>query len=228
MNDWKELLNDLNDSWKKNIEDSPFWLNLNQEIQKLFENSRSWWNNLTPEWKAVFLAALKIYRPGHEPSDQELKNILMLEQLDCSDASITHLNPLKNIKNLRSLNCSNTGVASLEPLQFSMQLLQLSCSNTQVASLKPLRKLQNLRVLDCSMTDVDNLQPLNQLIHLKELNISATFVKNLKPLYRLQKLKELNCENCPLSNLAVKRFKRKFPGTQIIFTLKEKKRGWFW
>lgn len=232
MNNLNDIIKDLNDAWK-NVEQNLNNLQLEGwqvEWKKLFDSPLSWWQKLPLDWQQVLKRAVRIYDEKIVPSDLQLKQMLALVKLDCSDSPIVSLEPLRNLKNLQEIDFSNTNVVNLEPLQNLPNLLKINASNTAITDLKPLKKLKNLRTLNFSMTDVDDLKPLRRLTTLKEIDCHATFIKRLNALDDLDKIQTLNCENTPLAARQVKRFQRKHPQAQVIFTFPEKpKRRWlFW
>jgi internalin A len=232
MNSLQDLLDDLNRAWK-NMETNLNGLNLEtlqSDWKRLFESPGQWWQKLSPEWQSVFKSALKIYTPQQKIGDLEMKKILSLTKLDCSDSQIVNLEPLRSLKLLQEIDFSNTNITNLEPLQALPNLLKINASNTQIHDLKPLKKLVSLRSLNISMTDVDDFKPLRKLINLKEIDCHATFVRTLQDLDYVQKIQFLNCENTPLSARAVRRFQKRHPQAQLVFTFPPVKSYWwkFW
>jgi Leucine-rich repeat (LRR) protein len=232
MNNLNDLFKDLNEAWK-NVEQNLNNLNLEswqKEWKQLFESPNVWWKKLPPEWQQVLKMAVRILDTKATPTDTQLKQMLALNKLDCSDAPIVSLEPIRNLKNLQEIDFSNTNVVNLEPLQSLPNLLKINASNTQITDLKPLKKLKNLRALNFSMTDVDDLKPLRKLNTLKEIDCHATFIKRLSDLDELDKIQLLNCENTPLKAQQVKRFQRRHPQAQVVFTFPEprRRRRWLW
>ncbi|EAY25028.1 leucine-rich repeat domain-containing protein [Microscilla marina] len=220
MNNGSNFQNDLKAFWQNfNTEiNNSFGVDLNKiaaDWKNIFKSSQSWWDNLIPEWQEVFRRNIDF---TGRPTEAQLKQIIYLQELDCSNAQLATLTPLSQLKYLQVLDCSSTNILSLEPLQQMTSLLKLSCYNTHVSSLKPLRKLVNMRVLHCSMTDIDRLDYLKGMHLLQELNCNSTYVKTLRPLRKLKKLQLLYCEDARLTDKTVRRFKRRHPECEVFYT----------
>lgn len=227
MNNGSNFQNDLKAFWQNfsNEVNSSFGVDLNKiaaEWKNIFKSSQSWWDNLIPEWQEVFRQNVGF---TGRPTEEQLKQIVYLQELDCSNAQLATLNPLRQLKHLQVLDCSSTNILSLEPLNSMTSLLKLSCYNTHVSTLKPLRKLVNMRVLHCSMTDIDRLDYLKGMSHLQELNCNSTYVKTLRPLKKLKKMSLLYCEDARLTDKTVRRFKRRHPECEVFYTPKKERKG---
>ncbi len=228
---WQNISQEVNNlnigSYQLNLKNLDF-NNLLSDLKNQFGITRSWWNNLNAEWKSVFRLALEM-QPDATPDDNQLKQILQIQKLDCSEKQIGSLEPIKNLKFLQELDISSTNVVNLMPIRNLPNLLRLYCINTNISDLKPLVKLKNLRILHFSMTDVDNLSPLRYLVNLQEINFSETYVKNIRPLRKLKKLKMLSLKETKVSIRAIRRFQRAFPQVSLFYSEPEqrpRKRWW--
>ena len=81
----------------------------------------AWWQNLSAQWKAVFIANANI---SATPTDAELQKVLHLEKIDCSDCKLTDVQPLQYLANLREINCSKNRILDISPL---LHLKHLQC-----------------------------------------------------------------------------------------------------
>lgn len=162
-------------------------------------NKKEWWRILDVTWKRIFKKAIDI---NHNPTDEELIEILSLETIDISsNPYVISLEPLQNLKKLRKLNCSRTKIRTLEKIQHLNLIDELDCSFSEVNSLEPLKNLQSIWYLNCSNTKIKSLRGLEKLNELAHLNCSDTTITDIIPLSKLQKLKSVNCDNTRLSEL---------------------------
>ncbi|MEI6677375.1 MAG: DNA translocase FtsK [Mariniphaga sp.] len=159
---------------------------------------QDWWRNLDITWKKIFKRTIDI---NHNPDIDEIKDILNIEDIDCSGASIISLEPLQYLHNLRKLNCSNTEVVSLDRIRDLVLIDELDISNTKVKSLKPILHFSNLWVLKCNETPIVNLQGVEGCGSLEYLYCAGTEIKDVDPLIELKNLKLVDCRNTNLINV---------------------------
>jgi|GEM_PF-2948866 len=161
-------------------------------------NKKEWWKNLDLTWKRIFKLSIDI---NHNPTDEELDQILKLESIECSNSYILSLEPLENLRDLRKLNCSKTKIRALDKIKDLTLIDELDCSNTDVTSLEPIRAFKNLWSLDCSKTNIKSLKGAETLHQLAYLNCSETAINDLELLNDLEQLKSVNCDYTRVSNL---------------------------
>lgn len=146
------------------------------------EDNRTWWSNLSPEWKNLFLQRFmkaKQLEQDAEISDGKLKIIVGLTKLDISNnQEIKSLEPLAKLKDLEKLVASNTGLIDLKGLSNVPKLTELDLSDSEsIEDLSPLKNMGLLKKLNLYNTSVADLSPLTTL-RLKELNVGLTFVQD--------------------------------------------------
>jgi len=146
------------------------------------ENLNEWFNNLDITWKRLFKQEIDI---NHKPSEDEIREILDLKELDCSNSYIISIDPLKHFKELRSLNISNTKIKKINKLSQLTNLEHLDISHTLVSSLIPLGNLNKLKTLNCSSTKISSLEGLDTLQNLVQLDCSGTEITSLDPVKHL-------------------------------------------
>lgn len=161
-------------------------------------NKKQWWKNLDLTWKRIFKLSIDI---NHNPTDEELDQILKLESIDCSNSYILSLEPLEKLKGLRKLNCSKTKIRTLDKIRNLILIDELDCSNTDISSLEPIRDFKNLWSLNCSKTNIKSLEGVGELHQLAYLNCSDTEINDLTILNSLEQLTFVNCDNIQVDNL---------------------------
>jgi len=161
-------------------------------------NKKEWWKNLDLTWKRIFKLSIDI---NHNPTNEELDQILKLESIDCGSSYILSLEPLENLKGLRKLNCSKTKIRTLDKIQDLILIDELDCSSTDMTSLEPIRNFKNLWSLNCSKTNIGSLKGLEKLYQLTYLNCSNTEINDLEILNSLEQLTFVNCDNTQVDNL---------------------------
>jgi len=107
---------------------------------------KNWWKELDLTWKRIFKRIIDI---NHNPRIEELKTILNLEIVDCSNSYILSLEPLQLFENLKILNCSSTKIISLDKIKNLKNLKELDCSDTDIINLDALSNLKILQTLNC-------------------------------------------------------------------------------
>jgi Leucine-rich repeat (LRR) protein len=158
-----------------------------------------WWKKLDLTWKRIFKQAIDI---NHSPDEEELKEILKLEEVDCSGSSIISIEPLQYLKKLRRLNCSNTSIISLEKIGSLVLIDELDCSLTKIKSLKPISNFKNLWSLKCFKTSLITLDGVENLTGLEYLYCSDTEIDSLEPLAGLNKLKLVDCRDTKVTEIS--------------------------
>ncbi len=143
------------------------------------EEIRDWWKSLDTSWKNIFKQNFDI---NHNPTVDEIKQILLLKAINCSGKRILSLEPLLRLTNLEVLDCSKTQVRSLEKISHLNYLTELNCSSTLIDDLLPLQNLQSLSFLNISNTIITNLEPLGMLSNLQSVNCDYTRVTNIDPI----------------------------------------------
>ena len=157
------------------------------------QDNVTWWNSLTPAWKEIFRVQ-ELKGKNVDPTDEQLANIVNILKLNCSgNKQIEDLRPLKQLTLLEELDCSNTNITSLSGIENLKNLKKLNCSNNDnINSLIPVQTLSNLEEINCGNTMVKNLAPLRNLINLKKLDVHYCTVNNLNMISELKSLVILN------------------------------------
>jgi Leucine-rich repeat (LRR) protein len=110
-----------------------------------------------------------------------------LSKLDVSGSGISDLSPVKNLLDLQELNCSNTEVTKLDALSSLKRLVKLDCSNTQISSLAPVANCDNLEIINADKTQISNLTGLSKLTRLKKIYADNTqLTKDSVSAYKLE------------------------------------------
>lgn len=154
---------------------------------------KEWWNQLSPEWKAVNLAALNFSEPINK---EQLHLIINQTKVNVAD---------------------NPDITDLEPLKMMHRLEILNCENTQISKLEPLGELNNLRELNISRTSVVALEPLNGLLNLKTVNCEKTEISDLLPLLRNADLQLIYCDSTQVSQQNVLTLQQTLPECLVVF-----------
>ncbi|MGK7395886.1 MAG: leucine-rich repeat domain-containing protein [Candidatus Cyclobacteriaceae bacterium M3_2C_046] len=194
-----------------------FWLK-NPDCLVIYKTEKlaSWWNEISPAWRAIFnkhLMAINIsptlkdhIQPSPMsdtiPSKEDLHRIANLRIISVqNNHQINDLFPLAELKLLKSLQIANTGVSSLDPIAGNEKLESIDCSENPIYQINALRSLDNLTYLNLANTPIEDLEPVERLYQLKELDCSGTQIRNLDDLSGLTNLTFLNCSNTFIRNL---------------------------
>ena len=194
-----------------------------------------WWNDLSPEWKEIFVTQTPINPTARredlhklaERTALQFKDVpvsdlsplhvfVRLRELDFSGTSVSDVTPLSTIESLRSLHVTKSPLRDLVPLSNLTMLTDLDISNTPVEDLRPLGALENLRTLNCSGTQIKSIDALEYLPDLESLDCSNTGVKKISALLALP-IKILKCYNTRISAKTVDKFKQAKPECNVIF-----------
>ncbi len=167
-------------------------------LSKITPADREWWNRLDYEWKGFFKKTFDIQG---KPNDAQLATLVNLQELSCSEAQISRLEPLRHLTHLQVLNCSHNEIVSLGPLQDLTNLRILDCAFNNISRLEALQHLTNLQTLACYYTKISSLEPLQHLTQLRTLSCGNTQVSNLEPLRELTDLQELDIRENPITDL---------------------------
>lgn len=140
------------------------------------EELKTWWLELTAEWKKVFMAMASI--PA-TPGTEELHSLIVKTKVDISDNQlILNIDPVEKFMNLQSLNIKGTQIISIEPIKDLIDIKELNISGTRVTNISALRNLKNLETLDMDKLPVTDLDPLQSLTDLKLLKMDGLQATN--------------------------------------------------
>jgi Ftsk gamma domain/Leucine Rich repeats (2 copies) len=161
-------------------------------------NLEEWWHKLDISWKRIFKRNIDI---NHNPNLNELKQILDIESIDCSNPYILSLEPLQYLNKLQKLNCSGTHITSLEKIRNLTMIDELDISYSNISNLEPISLFDNLWILKCNNTPLASLKGLEELTNLEYIYCSNTKVASLEPLEKLHNLKLLDCNSTLLDSI---------------------------
>ncbi|MCA6075493.1 leucine-rich repeat domain-containing protein [Fulvivirga sedimenti] len=154
------------------------FMDKNPKVLVVFESEDliTWWDQLPPEWKDVFISYVSI---GENAEKEELANMVRLDSLDISDNMyIQSFEPLSRLIKLEYLNAANTAVNSLSPLSGKKDLHYIDISGTQITDLSPLEDLINLSIIRASKTNVSELGLVRTLPQLELINVDETGISD--------------------------------------------------
>lgn len=157
-----------------------------------------WFQSLDVTWKRIFKQTIDI---NHSPTTDEIKEILKLESIDCSNTRIISLEPLQYLTKLSKLNCSNTHIITLEKIKNLVNIDELDCSNTSITSLESISNFKSLWLLRCNSTNISSLIGIENLVELEYLYCSNTNIYDIEPLRKLNKLKVIDCSFTKLESI---------------------------
>ena len=157
-----------------------------------------WFQSLDVTWKRIFKKTIDI---NHSPTTDEIKEILKLESIDCSNTRIISLEPLQYLTKLSKLNCSNTQIITLEKIKNLVNIDELDCSNTSITSLESISNFKSLWLLRCNSTNISSLIGIENLVELEYLYCSNTNIYDIEPLRKLNKLKVIDCSFTKLESI---------------------------
>jgi hypothetical protein len=130
----------------------------------------SWWEKLTPNWKAV----LKKEFPSissDDPSIEILTQTIGLTSLDLSESGIEALNPITRFVKLEKVDFSGTPVQDLIPLSEVRTLIEIIGKNTNVSSIAPISENDNLIRIDLAGSPVESIMDVLALENLDYINV---------------------------------------------------------
>lgn len=161
---------------------------------------RAWWNNLSQEWKDVFMSYVVL---DINPDAQQLQQIVDLKEIEIKDVlAINSIAPLSKLLLLQNLVIKGTTVQDLSPLSGMKYLKILEIPGNPVVNLQPISGIQSLEVLNIESTPISDLSSISALSKLRVLNAGGTQIKSLKPLETLSKLEELSIYNTGIKSLS--------------------------
>ena len=189
------------------------------------DEMRTWWNNLSDNWKDVFGKDLVIdgtvmlnqVTTFHDSTalvkGVEIKadpvrffnlltQVINLKEINISgNSNITELGSLSKLSALKNVDLSNTPVNDLMPLRNLNGLETLDISGTQVNTLDPLRYNNNIKSLKLKKSKISSLDLVSGFPLLEVLEFSNTMIKDLAPLKDLTGLKDLRFSGTQVTNL---------------------------
>lgn len=206
-------------------------INPNTVVIYRSERLKSWWNDLSEDWKkqlrleevnSYFLHKLtqsnEVSISGLSITSVEpLKVFNNLRSVDLNKVQISNLNALYIHKDLVSISCTNGPLQSLEGITIFRKLESLNISNTAIDNLRELEGLAALKNLNCSGIGIKNLKGIEELYKMEELDFSNTRVWKLERLYGMNNLKKLVCNNTRLRDHTIVEFQETFPDCEITF-----------
>src|SRR5690606_23108597 len=107
-----------------------------------------WWNNLTPEWKALMLSKLE-----GDTTREALHRLVLADAFRFQDVhAINDLTPLNEFVRLKSLHFSGTGVTQIPELESLRSLESLHATNSPLQRLGVIVSLTALEDLNIANT----------------------------------------------------------------------------
>lgn len=198
---------------------------------------RAWWNNLSQEWKDIFIGyVVTDINPDASQLQQivdlkevEIKDILainsiaplskllLLHSLVIKGTTVHDLSPLSGLKYLEKLEIPGNPVVDLQPISGIQSLEILNIESTPISDLSFVSGLTNLKVLNAAGTQIKSLKPLETLTKLEELSIYNTGIKTLSPADLLPNLKQLKCYNTKIKSKQINQLKAKRPNMNVLY-----------
>jgi len=192
------------------FKDRFFEINLNEDEQSLKiasvyttklnveEELKTWWNDLSPIWKEIFLTENELKEPLNYA---QLKGLMKIKELDLSGKKIKSIAPLNHLSQLKKLNLSNTQVSDLYPLRNLNKMEVLNLNNTKVDSVTALQYMSKLRKLEFDQTGVSDISVAENLDSLKSLSFEYTKVADLEPIAYLENLENIRMSGTKITKL---------------------------
>lgn len=194
---------------------------------------RRWWNELSPEWKEVFLSMPSMdttrTKLHHLVEMQELRfedsrvgnlsplaEFVRLKELSFSRTSISEIPELESLRSLKSLHATNSPLQRIGAIAALSQLENLDISNTPISDMRGLEGLQSLRSINCAGTQIRRLDPLRPLVDLQTLDCSNTSVSKLDPVMYLS-LRSLKAYNTRIASRQIDKFKENNPDCDVVY-----------
>lgn len=131
-----------------------------------------------------------------------LRQLTMLEHLDCSYSQVSELSFLSYLTNLKTLVVDGCPISSLNGIEQLHLLQELSAIDASLIDVSALKSLTQLQVLNLAQTQVSELRGIANLGNLQILNLSSTPVRNIKLVGELHTLEELDLSFSAVSNLS--------------------------
>ena len=227
------------DNSKVSLDDYLDFASINNNTLVVFQTSflQQWWENISDDWKQVFLKKLKIKEA--DLNNESLQKMANIQILDISNQlKLRTLEPLKMLSNLNELNFTGTQISDLKPLEKLKQLSKITCANNPISDLGPIMNLPSLIHLDISNIPIRDFEQVQFMTSLQTLICPGTQIKNLKYLDYLKNLKVLECYNTNIKNLnaieglnlelikcyntglnqkRVSKFKSSHPNTEVVY-----------
>jgi Leucine-rich repeat (LRR) protein len=151
---------------------------------------KNWWEDLSYEWRSIFLSKLSI---TGEPDLKAIKSLENLEELDLSGNDfITDIRPLSRITGLKKLSLARSGITSIVPIRNLNELKELDISYSGVGSIDALKYASALKIFRFSHTPVQDISVIARMAELEVLEMAGTFVLDFTPLASLPKLQVLD------------------------------------
>lgn len=193
------------------FKDRFFEINLNEDEQTLKiasiyttklnveEELNSWWNDLSPIWKTVFLKKNKVQEPLNFA---QLKGVLKITELDLSDKEINSIAPLNRLSQLQKLDISNTDISDLYPLRNLNKMEVLKCQSTKVNTIDALQYMSKLRKLNIDYTQVSDIRSIENMDSLKSFSFQHTKITDIEPIAYLGNIENLRMSGTKITNLS--------------------------
>lgn len=192
------------------FKDRYFEINLNEDEQSLKiasiyttklnveEELKTWWSDLSPVWKEIFLTKNKLKEPLNYA---QLKGLMKIKELDLSNKELKSIAPLNHLSQLKKLDLSNTQISDLYPLRNLNKMEVLNLNRTKIDSITALQYMSKLRTLEFDHTGVSNIAVAENLDSLKSLSFEYTNVSDLGPIAYLENIENLRMSGTKISKL---------------------------
>ncbi len=158
----------------------------------------AWWVTLTPQWKEIFI---KKNNMAELPSENDLKNLPYIFELNLAGTNISDISPLEKITELRKLDLSNTAVSSLAPIANLKFMGELNINKTKVRDLEPIKNLKSLRKLYVNSNELTNIDAVQNLVKLTDFECVENLLKTIDSVKGLVNMEKFNCSLNEITNV---------------------------
>ncbi len=147
-----------------------------------------------------------------------LKYCLGIKVLDFSkNKGIESLSPIRQLVMMENLNCFNTKIADLEPIKGMVNMHTLNVGFTKIKSLDALKNFQYLFTLNITGDAISDYSVLHRFSKLSRFYCAQANISDISPFMKLKDLKVFTANNTNFTKADIQRLKKKFPRCGITY-----------
>ncbi len=167
---------------------------------------RKLWNNISQDWKNIFIHQFSISLPRISHwntffiNSKFLDSIYQTTSLNLENQNLKELSGLVLTPNLKSLNLNKNQLTTLDGIQNAPNLSELFVSKNFLKNIYSIYELKKLEILDISHNNIEYIFALFQ-VPIKELYCNHNKIKTLEGLEYIRTLEIVNASFNKLSEI---------------------------
>lgn len=187
------------------------------ELQNSFDRL-AWWNDLSQDWKNIFLSELNISEIElNQKPDFYLEKLFNITELWLMANQIQDISVLGDLTQLKKLWFDVNKIQDISALRNLIQLKTLSIGSNHIQDVSALGNLVQLTEIWLWANEIQDISALGNLTQLTELWLYNNQIQDFSPLAKLENLQSLSLFGNPVAKSDIDWLQSKLPNCWISY-----------